>query len=197
MVAASPCIRLPLSSNCCRCAGLPVSTTRLISLLASKYTLPWSAVALSEPWVMTTLPVSVLTLLGFWKPSKCEASTFIGWSRSVFLACAGASTSRPSRASAQLARTLARRERGMDVIEQLQVFVVEVGTHADAVNSSAALHQLRRGGGLQAVLFGPGRHLGSIERRPRRVRKGGPFHMHRPLQFQQGAVAVDPAVQRM
>src|SRR3569623_2309215 len=197
MVAASPCIRLPLSSSCWRCAGLPVSTTLASSALASKCTLAKSPVAFSEPCVITTLPLSVVVLLGLRKPSKCEACTSIGWSRSVRLAWAGASTSRPSRTSAQLARVLAGRERGMDVIEQLQVFVVEIGTHADAVDSSAALHQLRRGGGLEAVLLGPGRDVGGVDRRPGRIVEGGPFHVHRPLQLEQGTVAVAPAVQRM
>src|SRR5574337_279591 len=162
-------------------------TTRLIWVSASKYTWACAPVAFSVPWVITTLPVSVLTLFGFWKPSKFFAATCISCWRSLFLASAGWAASRPRAAMASANLALARREGGMDIIEQLQVFVVEVGTHADAADSSAALHHLRRGGGFQAVLFRPGGDVGGLHVGGRRVVERRPVHFHRALQLELAA----------
>src|SRR3546814_20362123 len=100
-------------------------TTRLIWVSASKYTLAWAPLAFSVPCVITTLPLRVLTLLGFWKPSKFFAAMCISCWRSLFFASAGWAASRPRAAATSANLALARREGGLKAIEEIQGCVVE------------------------------------------------------------------------
>src|SRR6185312_6762005 len=91
--------------------------------------------------------------------NESACATFIGCWRSDFFASASvgssANAAAASRPATNLRLALARRERGMDIVEQLQVIVVEVGTHADPVHSTGALRHLRRRGGDHAVFLRP------------------------------------------
>src|SRR5574337_1058679 len=183
-------MRLPLSSSCSIWAGLPVTTTREIWLSASRWILAVSPVSSSVPWVIFTFPCRVVTVFGALYASVCLAAKFIGCWRSDCLATTSAGSMASAHAASSPAASrrlmLARRERAVAVIEQLQVMIVEVGTHADAAHSTVALGHLYGRGCFHAALPRPRGHLRGVQgslrlRHAPRIGEGGSAQVDRPL----------------
>jgi len=81
----------------------------------------------------------------------------------------------------------------VDIIKQLQVLLVEVGAHANPMDSSGALGQLRRRRGGHLLVLRPELQVRSVDFGLRRVVVGGAMHEHGAAQGGQGCAPVDPA----
>src|SRR5688572_592921 len=146
-------MRSPLSLTCDSVAGSPVSVTCSISP-ALRVTTASSALTLSVPWVITTLPLKCASPSSVSTASARSAPMSMGWLRSVDLASAGPARTRASAGTSRRRESAAaRRIASLDIGEQFHPVGVEVGPEALAAQYRVAPGDGHQRGAARLVLF--------------------------------------------